>query len=375
MSVSKQPIRTRYLGYVTGYHVDGHHYARYERGYCDGYVFRVRYIKNCISGTRTITLALSENGRSYYFHESTNVKTLPTTNTINADISKTNDAKGHHLKLTYPVSASGSETTKQPIRNLYLGHVTSYQPIGDQYFLIRSVPATTCSLHFIRLGELTIAWSCTFIFGHFFPARLDAEGIHPDANLLLDLPEPTIQSFIGRDLQLHIIMLAMEFNPTLCCGIGKGFNTLHKLPLIIKHGSEPERDGALSNCNGELQTGRELSTLTKVTLLQNSQKLENNQSNQNSLFRSRDWLSANLRPVFPDSIGSCHHMLQIKSLFQLAVALDSSRKADSEKFCTRFGHRDFANLVWYEITRPVVHIIIIIIILSFVYRHRHDRAR
>eukprot|EP00116_Pleurobrachia_bachei_P004876 sb/3465138/ len=28
-------------------------------------------------------------------------------------------------------------------------------------------------------------------------------------------------------------------------------------------------------------------------------------TNQNSLFRSRDWLSANQRPVFPDSFGSC----------------------------------------------------------------------
>ena len=36
------------------------------------------------------------------------------------------------------------ETTgpsKQPIRVHYLGRVTSYQPIRDQYFLIRSVPA------------------------------------------------------------------------------------------------------------------------------------------------------------------------------------------------------------------------------------------
>eukprot|EP00116_Pleurobrachia_bachei_P018486 sb/3478748/ len=28
-------------------------------------------------------------------------------------------------------------------------------------------------------------------------------------------------------------------------------------------------------------------------------------TNQNSLFRSRDWLSANQGPVFPDSVGSC----------------------------------------------------------------------
>ena len=33
-----------------------------------------------------------------------------------------------------------TESSKQPIRTRYLGHVTVYQPIRDQYFLIRSVP-------------------------------------------------------------------------------------------------------------------------------------------------------------------------------------------------------------------------------------------
>ena len=34
-----------------------------------------------------------------------------------------------------------TEPNKQPIRACYLGHVTDYQPIRDQYFLIRSVHA------------------------------------------------------------------------------------------------------------------------------------------------------------------------------------------------------------------------------------------
>eukprot|EP00116_Pleurobrachia_bachei_P013659 sb/3473921/ len=33
-----------------------------------------------------------------------------------------------------------TDTSKRPIRNRYLGHLTGYQPIRDQYFLIRSVP-------------------------------------------------------------------------------------------------------------------------------------------------------------------------------------------------------------------------------------------
>ena len=33
-----------------------------------------------------------------------------------------------------------TESSKQPIRARYLCHVTGYQPIRDQHFLIRSVP-------------------------------------------------------------------------------------------------------------------------------------------------------------------------------------------------------------------------------------------
>ena len=35
-----------------------------------------------------------------------------------------------------------TEFRKQPIRTRYSGHVTGYQPIRDQYFLIRSVPVS-----------------------------------------------------------------------------------------------------------------------------------------------------------------------------------------------------------------------------------------
>eukprot|EP00116_Pleurobrachia_bachei_P010696 sb/3470958/ len=68
------------------------------------------------------------------------------------------------MELLPAHSASGGTTrrvSKQPIRTRYLGHVTGYQPISGQYFLIRSVlgsfsaarsdagsqqkPSTTCS--------------------------------------------------------------------------------------------------------------------------------------------------------------------------------------------------------------------------------------
>eukprot|EP00116_Pleurobrachia_bachei_P003634 sb/3463896/ len=41
-----------------------------------------------------------------------------------------------------PGSGKLTETSRQPIRTHYLGHMTGYQPIRDQNFLIRSVPDT-----------------------------------------------------------------------------------------------------------------------------------------------------------------------------------------------------------------------------------------
>ena len=44
------------------------------------------------------------------------------------------------------INQETTEFRKQPIRTRYWGHVTHYQPIRDQYFLIRSVPVSNPSL-------------------------------------------------------------------------------------------------------------------------------------------------------------------------------------------------------------------------------------
>ena len=44
-----------------------------------------------------------------------------------------------------------TDTSKQPIRTRYLGHVTGYPPIGDQYLLIWSSPAYWNLLPFLCL--------------------------------------------------------------------------------------------------------------------------------------------------------------------------------------------------------------------------------
>eukprot|EP00116_Pleurobrachia_bachei_P012760 sb/3473022/ len=43
-----------------------------------------------------------------------------------------------HISLSRSsLSLPGRDTCKQPIRTRYLGHVTGYQPIRDQYFLVK----------------------------------------------------------------------------------------------------------------------------------------------------------------------------------------------------------------------------------------------
>eukprot|EP00116_Pleurobrachia_bachei_P011238 sb/3471500/ len=87
---NKQPIRTRYLGHVTGYQPIRDQY------------FLIRPV-TIFDGCDRLTKILS----------SKQVSATMTTRIV--------------------------ETNKQPIRTHYLGHVTGYQPISDQYFLIRSV--------------------------------------------------------------------------------------------------------------------------------------------------------------------------------------------------------------------------------------------
>eukprot|EP00116_Pleurobrachia_bachei_P003024 sb/3463286/ len=52
------------------------------------------------------------------------------------------DSTANYHKIHTNTVQEPTETGKQPIRTRYLGHVTGYQPIRDQYFLIRSVPET-----------------------------------------------------------------------------------------------------------------------------------------------------------------------------------------------------------------------------------------
>eukprot|EP00116_Pleurobrachia_bachei_P013984 sb/3474246/ len=102
-SQSEQPIRTRYLGHVTGYH-----------GYQP---IRDQYFLN-----RSVPVVLGAK------------KDLRVVGYGMLDRIKKSAAQQGLLKVM------AIENLNRPIRTLYLGHVTGYQPIRDQYFLVRSVP-------------------------------------------------------------------------------------------------------------------------------------------------------------------------------------------------------------------------------------------
>eukprot|EP00116_Pleurobrachia_bachei_P004510 sb/3464772/ len=150
--VSKQPIRTRYLGHVTGYY----------------HPIRVQYflIRLRVFGKREQTKKRGERkkgGRGGIPRKVGNeVTPCQRAQSVSGHLSSqlisvsfwhnkyklksVNFYFFTHLKSKYT-----DNEIKQPIRTRYLGHVTGYQPIRDQYFLIRSVPALEPTLALLRV--------------------------------------------------------------------------------------------------------------------------------------------------------------------------------------------------------------------------------
>eukprot|EP00116_Pleurobrachia_bachei_P005074 sb/3465336/ len=126
---SKQPIRTRYLGHVTGYrpirnqyflirsvpvYILTKKYGFRSMGSCQDRSLFFITLHTTLFLSLTLHLTLSPSHSISYFHCST----------INSN-------RGEFPKQ------QPTETSKQPIRTRYLGHVTGYHPIRDQYFLTR----------------------------------------------------------------------------------------------------------------------------------------------------------------------------------------------------------------------------------------------
>eukprot|EP00116_Pleurobrachia_bachei_P010839 sb/3471101/ len=140
---SKQPIRTRYLGHMTGYQPIRDQY------------FLIRSVPTQYSPLRNrflfarYSLISSSSSSSFskdpccffYSHRHINEGKFGTKwdQIIRIELSKMLDVV--LSGCWYRKYQETTETSKKPIRTRYLGHMTGYQPIRDQYFLIRSVPA------------------------------------------------------------------------------------------------------------------------------------------------------------------------------------------------------------------------------------------
>ena len=63
------------------------------------------------------------------------------------------------LQKVLAATDADAEVSKQPIRTRYLGHVTGYQPIRDQCFLIRVLlQKCQCDSGLGLMSQLLISW-------------------------------------------------------------------------------------------------------------------------------------------------------------------------------------------------------------------------
>eukprot|EP00116_Pleurobrachia_bachei_P006752 sb/3467014/ len=141
-----------------------------------------------------------------------------------------------------------TETSKQPIRTRYQGHVTGYQPVSDHnpFALARGYFVTKLLLTYTQLEHMS-----------------GLGGQWSDHG-------STVQSTTQQYITFHIIYSSIS--------LSLGSKQINRESSSALHFNTHTRPGTDRN---------------KLT------------TNQNSLFRSRDWLSANQGPVFPDSVGSC----------------------------------------------------------------------
>eukprot|EP00116_Pleurobrachia_bachei_P005185 sb/3465447/ len=78
---------------------------------------------------------------------------IPQSRNISLNVKTITEKGGHNTDwLTEKVMRVKTEPSKQPIRTSYLGYVSGYQPIRDQYFLIRSVASMKVSVDTITVA-------------------------------------------------------------------------------------------------------------------------------------------------------------------------------------------------------------------------------
>eukprot|EP00116_Pleurobrachia_bachei_P010824 sb/3471086/ len=175
-----------------------------------------------------------------------------------------------------------TDTSKQPIRTRYLGQVTGYQPIRDQYFLIRPVPGvnqfhTLSCPCYLDQGRTSSDRLCT-CFGRFL-----------DHNSAV----PWERGFQTRQCSDHSSRALFE----------RSHLTEQGASVDLWFGSDPsltrKKEGLSKVCY----------VLTLLYICKEAPETQSGEPTDTSKqpIRSRylghlnDWLSANQGPVFPDS--------------------------------------------------------------------------
>eukprot|EP00116_Pleurobrachia_bachei_P011317 sb/3471579/ len=150
---SKQPIRPRYLRHMTGYQPIRDKYfliGSFPVLTCNSVVgnnspcqFKGR-LTECLSEHWPDPILASEIGLTAECCTFDNYNLMNCCYTCGYDppessvMVRITPLQQHHET----VYQEPTKTSKQPIRTRYLGHLTGYQPIRDQYFLVRSVQLT-----------------------------------------------------------------------------------------------------------------------------------------------------------------------------------------------------------------------------------------
>eukprot|EP00116_Pleurobrachia_bachei_P002325 sb/3462587/ len=283
--VRLQPIRTLYLGHVTAYQpIRGQYFqiwsvpVIYLDKFSKGVVFLVEFIK---SVKRVLILREGEFEFGY----------------INRG------RKGMVGDVNCEGTSSGTprRVRLQPIRTLYLGHVTAYQPIRGQYFQIWSVPVIYLDkfskgvvflVEFIKsVKRVLILREGEFEFGYINRGR---KGMVGDVNCegtptwrVIMCPSGTWNTFSSgiKKSKKNYLESSTKTNlhdePWMERGSGKTyFSDIIKVPM--------RRNTGIMDSDPELL-----------------EQFNYGNRHQNSLFRSRDLLSANQEPVFSNSVGSC----------------------------------------------------------------------
>eukprot|EP00116_Pleurobrachia_bachei_P002114 sb/3462376/ len=198
------------------------------------------------------------------------------------------------ITSTHDAHQEPTEASKQPIRTRYLGHVTGYQPINDQYFLIRSVPDahtdTPPSFSIYRSIEdakrephLLLATSPAISGEKVTYSNLSLTS--PRIDILIPDSPPRFRIF--RQHLKEIVEM-----PTSCLVLRMRSNSSGTRLCPRKECLDHPKTGFITTRdrpNQEILVPDWLITAREPT-------------NQNSLFRSRDWLAANQRPVFLNSV-------------------------------------------------------------------------